>query len=64
VTDKNKEQEEVRYPEGEERIIIGGQRSEFSDFELKLRVESLTKHLKYALEESINLQNIIYWHTK
>jgi hypothetical protein len=56
------EKEEVRYPEGEERLILGRQRNEFADFELKLRVENLAKYLKYALEETINLQNMIYWH--
>jgi hypothetical protein len=30
--DKNKKQEEVKYPEGEERLIPGGKRNEFTDF--------------------------------
>jgi hypothetical protein len=32
MTDKNKKQEEVKYPEGEERLIPGGKRNEFTDF--------------------------------
>jgi hypothetical protein len=37
--DKNKKQEEVKYAEGEERLIWGEQRNEFAGFELKLRME-------------------------
>jgi hypothetical protein len=58
----SKEKEEIRYPEGEERLIWGGKRNEFADFELKLRMESLTRHLRSALEELVKLQNMIYCH--
>jgi hypothetical protein len=59
-----KEKDKTRYPEGEERLILGGQRNEFAEFELNLRMENLKKHLKCALEEFVELQNIIYWHTR
>jgi hypothetical protein len=56
--------EEIKYPEGEERLILGGQRNEFAEFELNLRMENLRKHLKDALEEFVELQNIVYWHIR
>jgi hypothetical protein len=57
-----KEKEEIRYPEGKEKLILSGKRNEFADFELRLRVDNLAKYLKYALEETINLQNMVYFH--
>jgi hypothetical protein len=59
-----KEKEEIRYPEGEEKLILGGQRNEFAEFELNLRMENLRKHLKDALAEFVELQNIVYWHIR
>jgi hypothetical protein len=59
-----KEKEEIRYPEGEEKLILGGQRNEFAEFELNLRMENLKKRLTGAMEDFVELQNIIYWHIR
>jgi hypothetical protein len=61
---ENEKQEEMKYPEGEERLILGGKRDEFTDFELRLKVDNITRQLRYALEEAISLQNMIYWQTR
>jgi hypothetical protein len=53
--------EEIKNPAGKEKLIFGAERNTFADFELRLRVENLTKYLKYALQETINLQNMVYF---
>jgi hypothetical protein len=61
---KDKKQEEVKYPVGEEGLTLGGQRNSFSDFEFNLRIEKIRKNLQSTIEEIVNLQNMIYWHTR